>query len=274
MKKPVFLVSDATGDTAEKVLRACLVQFDLGDHAVDMIRAPRTRTLEQVQRLIEEASKVRGLVVFTFVQKNLREGFVTLAKGRPILYADLMGSMLSTLRDYLHEEPEQKAGLLYRMDNHYFDRINAIEFTIAHDDGAGVESLDETDAVLVGPSRTSKTPLSMYLACLGMKTANVPYVPEVPLSEKLLTLDPKKVFALTIAVEILIERRKARVMARAYTLPREYVDPERVTLEVSEFEEICRRHRRWRMLDVTHKSIEELAFEIRSALGMVRSVRV
>lgn len=274
MKKPIFLVSDATGDTAEKVLRACLVQFDVSDDSVDIVRLSRTRTLEQVQRIIDEANKSRALVVFTLVQKELREAFIRLAQEKQILFTDLMGSMLCSLREYLHEEPEQKAGLLYRMDNRYFDRIDAIEFAIAHDDGAGIETLHEADAILVGPSRTSKTPLSVYLACQGMKMANVPYVLGVPLPTRLLEINPKKIFALTIAIDVIIERRKARLAARGYTLPGGYIDPEQVAKEIGDFENICRHHRRWQVLDVTHKSVEELAFEIRSALGMVRSVRV
>jgi len=275
MKKVVYLVSDATGDTAEKVLKACMVQFEYKDGDIDIVRVPNTRTFEQVHCIIDEVSLNSGLIVFTLVERGLREEFISYANVKRVLYVDLMGGLMASLKEYLHEEPELKPGLLHRMDNCYFERMEAMEYSISHDDGVGLETIKEADVVLIGLSRTSKTPLSMFLASLGIKVANIPYLYGIELPDEVFIFkDYGKVFALIIAPDVLIERRKARIRARNYHFSSYYTDLNNVCKETKEFELFCRRNKHWRVLDATNKSIEELAFDIRSYIGRVRNVRM
>ena len=169
----IFVLSDGTGQTGKHVLEAALIQFDL---PVMIIRIPHVRTVDQVNELVADAARGHSMIVYTLVSVELRQAVHIAAMERGVIVVDLLGGLLSKLQDFLHRTPWGRPGLLYQTDAGYYQRVDAMEFTVQHDDGQKVDDLDEADLVLVGPSRTSKTPVSFYLAYRGWKVANVPIV--------------------------------------------------------------------------------------------------
>jgi regulator of PEP synthase PpsR (kinase-PPPase family) len=256
----IFVISDGTGETAATIVRAALVQYP--DRDISLVRCKNVRSEEQVENIVEEVQARDGSVVFTVVSGSLREHIEKLCQKNKVHYQDLFGPLLMMLSDYFEKEATFTAGLLRRTDEKYFKRIAAIEFTVKHDDGKEVRDLDQSDIVLVGISRTSKTPLSIFLSHKGWKVTNIPIVLGVPLPKELFTIDQKRIVALTIDLEKLAKIRKNRLEKLGQDLSSDYASSEYINNELEYANEIFAKNRRWPVFDVTEKALEETATEI------------
>lgn len=255
----IVVASDGTGRTAELVVRAALVQFRGAD--VRLHIQPHVRTAEDVRRAVQAAAQIGALIVHTLVSAELRNMLLTEARARDVAAIDLLGPVLLRLETLLELTPLSRPGLFREMDAEYRRRFEVMEFTVKHDDGQDPHGLPQADLVLVGVSRTSKTPLSMFLAWRGLRVANVPIVHPLPLPEELGRVDARRIVGLTIAAERLLELRRSRLaqMETPPTFP--YADPRQVWTELEYAQQICARAG-WPQVDVTDKSLEEVAAEV------------
>ncbi|HIG01621.1 MAG TPA: kinase/pyrophosphorylase [Myxococcales bacterium] len=251
----VFVVSDGTGDTGTATVRAAMLQFQSPWRlrVFGEIRRP-----PEAKRVVARAAEENALVVFSLVERNMVDVMQREAQQQGVVALDLLGPLIARVAQRLHAEPKHQPGLLHSMSEDYFARIDAVEFAVNHDDGANVHTLYDADIVLTGVSRTSKTPLSMYLAQRGYKTGNVPLVPRVDPPRELLELDSQRVFGLLIDAGELMTIRQARLRAIKASPASEYTDIAAVTDEVEEARLLCRRNG-WRIVDVTGKAVEENA---------------
>jgi len=261
----VFVVSDGTGVTAEQVLNAALTQF--ADADVEVERRPGVRTEEQVRQVVQEAAQAGGLVVHTLVSDRLRG--VMLYSGRlyDVETIDLMGPLLARLSKQLAVSPSERPGLFRQLNEEYFRRTEAVEFALHHDDGLHTDDLSRAEMVLVGVSRTSKTPLSIYLALKGWFVANVPIVFGVRPPVALFDLPPERVCGLTIDPARLVDLRRVR-QERLRGATGDYAHPDFVRRELAYALDIFRRQAGWPVVDVTYKPIEELAAEVVAVVGV------
>jgi regulator of PEP synthase PpsR (kinase-PPPase family) len=258
--KYIWVISDGSGSTAERVLHASLVQF--GQENVEVRRIPDVRTKEQIEQIVASAAKKKGLVAYTLVTPELRREIATRANECSLPTVDLLGPLLTTLTTFLAAPPESKPGLLDELDHHYFKRLDAVGFTVKHDDGHGLHDLRKADVVILGVSRTSKTPLSMYLAYnKGLLVANIPIILGMDPPSELFKVDQRKVVGLTINPELLIRLRQTRV-AQLVHPDINYGDEEHVIQELKYSHQIFRNNPRWPVIDVTGKAIEEMANEV------------
>jgi regulator of PEP synthase PpsR (kinase-PPPase family) len=255
----IFAASDATGTTAERVLRAALSQFDASQ--ITIARFGGIRSVENIRQIVKEAEVKKGFVVHTFVSEKLRRVILKEGRDHNVTTIDLMGPLLARLAELLATPPRSEPGLFNPFDPGYLERIDAIDFTVRHDDGQNALDLDQAEIVLVGVSRTSKTPLSFYLGYRGWKVANVPLVLEVEPPQELFMLPKGRVVGLIVHPERLSELRKVRA-ARMGTYGRGYADIEHIHQEMDYAFRIFERRRDWPLVDVTTKSIEEAAAEV------------
>jgi len=255
----IFVVSDATGETADKMTQAALSQFSVSRTVVTRHHYVRTRS--QVDRILKEAESEKGLIVYTLVSDDFRTRVRDEAGRIGILAVDLLGPLLSVLAQFLGAPPQAEPGLLHRVDTEYFRRIEAVQFTVKHDDGQSLQTLAQADIILVGPSRTAKTPLSMYLAQYGYKVANIPIVLNLPLPKELERADSARIVALIIDADRLREVRQARLQRLQQIVPG-YADLEGIRLELNYCREIFRQHPRWQILDVSGRAVEEVASDV------------
>ncbi len=260
----IFAVSDASGVTAERVVRAALVQFAAPE--IEITRHGGVRTPERIREIVTEAAEQNGFIVHTFVYEELRHVMLTEGRAHNVTTIDLMGPLLARLSELLATPPLAQPGPFLPFDASYMERINAIDFTVRHDDGRNVLDLDQAQIVLVGVSRTSKTPLSIYLAYRGWRVANVPIVLDMEPPSQLFRLPRHRVVGLIIRPERLTELRQARVEHMGIT-GIGYADMEHVRKEVAYAYEIFDRRRDWPLVDVTTKPIEETAAEVVALLG-------
>jgi hypothetical protein len=255
--RPLFIVSDGTGDTADRVTRAALRQFEGFRVAVHVFS--NVTDSEHLERILKQAALSGALVVTSLVAPDQRTFANQLAKAYRIVQVDVIGGVITALSGWLGEAPQNQPGLLHRTDAEYFRRIEAVEFTVKVDDGKEPRMLDKADIVLVGVSRTSKTPLSVFLAYKGYKVANVPLVLNQEPPEKLFQLDPRKVFALTIDPESLQEIRKSRLQTMRMRNDTNYGQMDYILAELEYAEQLFRRNRQWTLINVTNKALEETA---------------
>lgn len=263
----IVIASDATGRTAEMVVRAALVQFRGAE--VQLHIRPHVLTLEDVRVTVRTATQVRGLIVHTLVSPELRHLMLTEGRARNVSTIDLLGPLLLRLEDLLQLQPLARPGLFREMDEEYRRRFEVIEFAVKHDDGQNAQGLPQADVVLVGVSRTSKTPLSVFLAGRGLRVANVPVVHRLPLPEELARVDPRKVVGLSIKAERLVELRRSRLQQMETPPKFPYADPRQIFAELEYARGLCGRAG-WPMVDVTDKSIEEVAAEVLVFTGIER----
>ncbi|MBN22329.1 MAG: bifunctional ([pyruvate, phosphate dikinase] phosphate) phosphotransferase/[pyruvate, phosphate dikinase] kinase [Bdellovibrionaceae bacterium] len=256
----IIIVSDGTGETAFSTLKAAMVQF-MG-HPVSITRYKNVRSKEQIEAVIEDALHEKDLIVSTIVSPDLRLNLSTLAQQNSIICVDLLGPLLVSLGQYLGYEPSGTAGLLRNMNEKYFQRIEAMEYTIAHDDGRDLTGLEKADLVILGISRTSKTPLSMYLSHQGWKVANIPLIKDFQIPEEIKKLDQRRIIALTIDPEQLTEIRRARLQRLGQRNGGEYADPMVVDEEIEYASQLFKKNRKWPVFNVTGKALEETASEI------------
>ena len=256
----LHIMSDGTGETASAVARAVLVQYK--QDQVSIIRHQNIRTKEQALSAIEKIqNKEKSLLIYTMVLPELRKIIQEISLQKKIKTIDLLGPLFKNFDGVLESNEEKKPGLLRSVDEDYFKRIAATEFSLRHDDGKSVTRLKDADIVLVGVSRTSKTPLSIYLSFRGWKVANIPLVLGIPLPENLTEVDYRKIIGLTIDIDNLIRIRKNRLKKFGWNFNREYADKAHILKEMEYSREIFEKHR-WPVVNVTDRALEETAGEV------------
>lgn len=259
----IYVISDGTGETAATMIRAALIHFH--DRDINIIRLKNLRAFSQINQLIQEVQQNQGLIVHTVISDDLRESINELALNHNIPVIDLLGPIMKTLEQYFGEQTTkegEKAGVLRAVDDRYFKRIEAIEFTVRHDDGKLVEDLEQADIVLIGLSRTSKTPLSIFLSHKGWKVANIPLVINTPLPEKLFTIDQRKIVGLIIDSESLLRIRRKRLEKFGQDPASEYASMKYIQQEMDFAQKLFKKNRKWPLFDVTDRALEETAAEI------------
>lgn len=257
MDHQIFVVSDSTGETAERVVRAALLQFPKQRVRVRLFTRVRDRT--GVEDVLKKAGEAGAMVVFTLVSPELREAFHEIAKREKVETVDVIGQLIHKVGSYVAAQPLNQPTAAMPLSEEYFRRVEAIEFAVKSDDGKEPRNLRKADLVLVGVSRTSKTPLSTYLAGRGLRVANVPLVLGVPTPAELDELPPEKVVGLTIGIDQLLEIRKARLVQLGMPVDATYGLREHVRTELEHAEELFAAHPEWLVIDVSGRAIEETA---------------
>jgi len=255
----IYIVSGGEGASGDQLVQTVLAQFP--DHRVNVVVVGSVRSVDQIEEVVSQARETGGLIVHTLVDAQLRNVLVELARQRGVVAIDLVGAVLAWLTETLGQDPLAHPGLYRKLHRDYFERVDAIEYTMAHDDGKDPAGWHMAEIVLVGVSRTGKTPLSLYLSVLGWKVANVPVVLGVPESPELVRLDRCRVVGLTIEPGQLLVHRKQRQIRLGAPGFSAYVDPTAV------YEEIKNALQRFHeggfsIIDVTDKTIETSADEI------------
>lgn len=254
----VFVVSDATGDTAQRMMRAALVQFK--DASVRLLRRAHVQTPGQVHHVIHEARDSAALIIHTLVSDELRRVMRSEARTHGVDALDIMGPILERLTVHLKLAPQEKPGLFQDLTEAKTREIEAVSFAFRHDDGQNTQDLDRAEVVLVGVSRAMKTPTMLYMAYRGWFAANVPLVPGLSPPDGLLALPSDRVFCLVMAPERLQQLRRVRAEEDAIPMY-PYTSTEQIRSELTYVEELCRKHQ-WHRIDVTGKSVEEVSREI------------
>lgn len=266
----LHLVSDSTGDTIHSVSRACTAQFDGTDpveHFWNLVRTER-----QLDLVIEGLHDNPGVVLYTLVNEQLRRRLLEVCRELQLPCIAILDPIISALANYLGQESQSQPGRQHLMDTQYFQRIDAMDYALGHDDGQSSRTLAEADVILLGVSRVSKTPTCLYLANRGIKAANVPFVPGIALPHELEEgsgVDLPLVVGLTADPERLLLIRRERLRILNQTEHTAYVDPEAVRQEVLEARRYFQR-RGWPVLDATRRSIEETSAEILRLLAQRR----
>src|SRR5262249_40963639 len=258
--KTVVVISDATGDTAERVVRAALLQFK--DVPCSVRLYSQVRLESEVEKIIERAAELRALVVFTLVNPAERELLWNLCDWLSVATVDLTGSLMGKLASYLDAQPQGVPGLLHAISDDSYRRVEAVEFAVKNDDGTEPRNLPKADLILVGISRTSKTPLSTYLAQRGLKVANVPLVLGVDPPEEMSLVDDRRVFGLIVQPDMLMRIRQARLSHLGMPQDSSYGQRTHIENEIAYSREIFRKHANWPVIDVTNRAIEETAADI------------
>lgn len=256
---PIILVTGGVGASADQLLNTVLAQFP--DIEPEIIRHPHVRQLGRIDAVVSEAVERGAPIIHTLVDARLRVHLVRLAARRDVVEVDLMGPVMDTLAGVLRRQPLGIPGLYRKLNRAYFSRVEAIEFTMDHDDGMKPEDLLDAEIVLVGLSRAGKTPLSMYLAVLGWKVSNVALVPGAPLPEQLFDVDRRRVFGLAIESELITTHRRKRINRMKGDEYSSYIDPATVFGEIEEARTVFRRGG-FTVIDVSYKPIETSADEI------------
>jgi regulator of PEP synthase PpsR (kinase-PPPase family) len=260
----IIIISDGTGETASLMTKAAVVQFS--QREIHFTRYKNIRTKVQVEAIFEDAAPRHHMVVYTLVSAELRTLVVKMGEKYEIPTIDLLGPLLNSLQHFFEAQPKSQPGLFHGVNENYFKRIAAMEYTIHHDDGKNLEGLNDADIVIVGISRTSKTPLSMYLSLQGYKVSNIPIVRGIPMPKELEKIDQNKIIALTIQAEVLHSIRKAR-LERLSKDPfqqqnENYASFEHVVQDIEYAHDFYKQNKRWPVFDVSGKALEENASEI------------
>ncbi len=263
----IYAVSDATGELVLSLTNAAVRQFK--KEGVPVLQRTRVRSAERALGVVQEAHDTKGCIIFTFVSKNLRQIIMKTAQDMGVLAIDVMGPVLDSLAGFLQITPSDEPGLRHDFSSNYFKRNEAIEFSVKHDDGLGLDTIRNADIILVGISRTSKTPLSIYLSYRGYKTANVPLVRGVPIPSVLHLVDPSKLVGLTISPEKLVDLRTSRLAKLGVGHMENYANLENIKQEIKYANLIFQTLKVKAVIDVTSKAIEEVASDVLSAFGWV-----
>lgn len=255
---PIFIVSGGAGLSGEQLVRTALAQFASADVPIEIV--PHVRR-DQLEDVVKRAVVSGGIIVHTLVDADLRSALLDLIRDYGVPAIDLMGPMLLHLARILDKPPIGQPGLYRQLHEDYFKRIEAIEFTVDHDDGRKPHELGMAEIVIVGVSRVGKTPLSMYLSTRGWKVANVPLVREIAPPAELFEIDARRVVGLTIDEEQLAAHRRRRAMKLGMDRQVPYTDPASLYAEM-EYAQVILRRGRFAVVDITNKPIEESADEV------------
>ncbi|MFD1018787.1 pyruvate, water dikinase regulatory protein [Thalassobacillus hwangdonensis] len=257
MNRPlIYILSDSVGETAELVVKAALSQFN--DGIFDIQRIPYIEDKETLDEALVQAKEKNAMIGFTLVSPEFRSYLLKQAKENGVECVDIMGPMMDAMERFFNKEPKLEPGLVHKLDEDYFKRVEAIEFAVRYDDGRDPRGIARADIVLIGVSRTSKTPLSQYLAHKRLKVANVPIVPEVEPPEELFHVDPKKCIGLKISPEKLNDIRRERLKALGLGDQASYANMERIKQELDHFNKLVDRLD-CKVIDVSNKAVEETA---------------
>ena len=261
----LHLVSDSTGETLITVARAAAAQYTKVipvEHVHPLVRTPK-----QLDRVLAEIEETPGIVLYTLLQGNLVERLEQKCRDLGLPYLSILGPVLHLFQSYLGAESTHKVGAQHTLNAEYFRRIDALNYTMMHDDGQQTDDLEEADVVLIGVSRTSKTPTSIYLANRGVKTANVPLVSGVSLPNGIERLQRPLVVGLYATPERIVQIRQNRLLGlKAYRDDDKYIDPQSVAEEVAASRRLCAKHN-WPSIDVSRRSIEETAAAVLALLA-------
>ncbi|HEX3993820.1 MAG TPA: pyruvate, water dikinase regulatory protein [Acetobacteraceae bacterium] len=268
----LHLISDATGETLITVARAAAAQY------VKMMPVehmhPLVRTQKQLDRVLAEIEEAPGIVLYTLLEDDLVERLEAKCREFSLPCLSILGPVLHLFQAYLGAETTHKVGAQHTLNAEYFRRIDALNYTMLHDDGQQADDLEEADVVLVGVSRTSKTPTSIYLANRGVKTANVPLVPGLPLTPGVEKLAHPLVVGLYASPERIVQIRQNRLLGlKVQSDDDQYVDRHAVAEEIAMSRRLCAKHS-WPLIDVTRRSIEETAAAVMALLVERRRHRV
>lgn len=252
----LHLVSDSTGETLIAASRAAAAQYE-GVSSIEHVY-PLVRSKGLLHRAIAEIELAPGIVLFTLVDQELARDLEVACKEMGVPCLSVLQPILDLFQSYIGTSTRQRPGAQHMLNADYFRRIEALNFTMMHDDGQQTENFEAADVVLLGVSRSSKTPTSIYLANRGIKTANIPLVPDVPLPEQVLALRKPLVVGLLASPERIVQIRENRLIALNANTDSPYVDRLLVADEVKRARKLCALHD-WPVIDVTHRSIEETA---------------
>jgi len=255
----LHLVSDSSGETVTNIARACLVQYEnvkVVEHAWWLVRTPG-----QMTRVIEGIRNAPGLVIFTLLESRIRKPLEQACRDLAVPCVSALDPVMKSLAAFFNRQASTEIGRQHALDEGYFERIDAMHFTMAHDDGQSFDSIDQADIILVGVSRTSKTPTCMYLANRGFKVGNIPLVPGVQVPEHVFK-SPKPLFVgLTREARSLTDIRQSRLRIMNEDRSVGYADVDAVREEIAESRRIFTKYG-WPVIDVTRRSIEETAATI------------
>jgi len=254
----IVVLSDGTGETAVASVRAAMSQFETRWR---LRTFGEIRQASQVDRVLDVAAEAGALVVFTLVNEDLTRAVREGGERRGVPTVDLLGPLIRAVGEHSRLAPQFRAGVLHGFSDEYFRRVEAVEFAVRHDDGANLHTLHQADIVLCGVSRTSKTPLSMYLAQRGYRTGNVPVVPGIGPPKELMELDPAKVFGLVVSPATLVEVRRSRLRAIGASPWADYSDADSVVEELRRARRMF-TERGFRVVDITNRAVEENAARI------------
>jgi hypothetical protein len=263
----LHLVSDSTGETIQSVARACVAQFEGVEpieHFWNLVRTDR-----QLDLVLEDIERNRGVVVYTLVDERMRQRLNDLCMRLNVPCISVLDPIIMAFARHLNMQSQSRPGRQHMLNAAYFSRMDAMDFALGHDDGQSAGELHKADVILVGVSRTSKTPTCLYLANRGLKAANVPFVPGVPLPPELEQLTDPLIIGLTKDPDRLVQIRRNRMRMLNQGGTTDYVDPEVVRAEVMEARRYFNR-KRWPVIDVTRRAIEETAAEIFSLMARRR----
>lgn len=256
----LHLISDSTGGTLNSVVKACLAQFE--GVSVEQHFWPLVRTQKQLQAVMEDMRQHPGLVLYTLVDDGLTQALEKHCQALNIPALSILKPVLQLMSDTFDQRSLAEPGLQHRLNAEYFARMDAVDYALHHDDGQKNDrDLSQADVILVGVSRTSKTPTCVYLANRGVKAANIPYVPEIPFPAHVLSLKKPLFVALTAVPDRLIEVRRNRLQHLGQHRETDYLDPEKVKEEIKEARRFYTQQG-WPVIDVTRRSVEETAAEI------------
>lgn len=252
----VYVVSDSVGETAELVVKAAASQFNHTN--IDIRRIPYVEDEETIEEVVALAQEYNAIIAFTLVVPDKKQYLIDLAEKAGVTIVDIIGPIMSKIKDLTQNEPRYEPGLVHKLDEDYYRKVEAIEFAVKYDDGRDPRGILRADIILVGVSRTSKTPLSQYLAHKRLKVANVPLVPEVEPPEELFFVSPKKCIGLTISPEKLNDIRAERLKALGLKAEANYANMERIKAELDYAEKIMNKIG-CPVINVSNKAVEETA---------------
>lgn len=256
-EKTIYLVAEGTGETITKIARASLSKFKQDKITTKTFYLIRTK--ERIARIASQAEEDKALIAFSVVRPALRNFLLKETYRHGIKALDVIGDFIGQLSIFLEQKPVLVPGRQFILDENYYHRIEAINFAVKHDDGKLPQGLISADLILVGVSRTGKTPLSTYLANLGWKVANIPVHPDMDPPKQLFQVDQRKIFGLMINVETLVKLREERLKHMGLESGAKYADPIVISDEIEWCKTFFDKNPIWRIMDVSHKAIEEIA---------------
>ncbi|NMP23023.1 pyruvate, water dikinase regulatory protein [Sulfobacillus harzensis] len=256
----VYILSDSLGETAERVAHGAAIQFESAAN-IKVERVPYVVNQEGIDRVLSRAVTGSSVIVYTMVRPELREYLDRAAEARNIPHVDVMGPVLSAFERVVQSPPRLIPGLSHRLDQEYFARVEAMEFAVKYDDGKDPKGIREADVVLLGVSRTSKTPVSLYLANHRLKVANVPLVPEVPVPSEVFREGRLKTVGLIIKPELLMSIRRQRLKSLGLGTSSQYATMDRIMVELDYAWDIFNRLK-CPVIDVSNHAVEETATRV------------
>ena len=259
-QKIIYLVGERTGQTISKVADAVLSQFETDTIQVRLFTMVEDTAL--MLSILSRAQQEKALVAYTIVDPQNREFLEREAARRELETVDVMGNFIVKLALFLEQRPLGIPGKQHQIDANYYRRIDAIEFAVKHDDGRSPHTLHRADIVLVGLSRTGKTPLSAYMAQMGWKVGNIPLFPDIPPPAETFALDQVKIYALAIEADALVRVRQERLKYLGLPDDAKYADPSKIVQEIAWCQGFYRQHSHWPVIDVSGRAIEEVAARV------------